>query len=605
MSNSPSVTIWNRLEPRPRTANLLGSLAAEVRDPAWFLTRQWQVGEFQGEDAGSPAFAQYGMTTAKMAAWGGTAPNAPAPTALAAGSPLERQALAEPFAPSLTVRAELGQTFERLLGGRLQSSAATKRIADALRAKTGYALATPDDQDFNPLDNATLRFLLVCGGRALDGSALLTLAGQLAGGTPFPDNVVQNSTEEQAVRDSLTDLVKWVSDVYGTLDVGDPVIWRSELIEYGMKVVTDTPDNKQATLVGTPDELSELHWSSFDVTAVQGTAAQAPTSQTVTIIPTHIRFHGMPAPRFWDFEEGELSFADLAPDKRDLVKALCADFMLIHGVDWFAFPLDLAGGSVARIDNLVVTDVFGGRTLVERADKGSVPGRTRWTMFSASQSGTGAPATGLAEFFVVPPSAGPSLVAGPTVEEVRFARDETANMAFGIERVTMSALGEPRQGNERDAAVDERQPFEPPSSDDQTSPLRYLIESKIPVQYIPLLGLRAFGPGSSDPNNPSIVLEKAGILRPIKEDKYTVVPAVGQILNPQQIVSPFPQNPTPANYQILEEQVPRAGVTVRRTIYRSRWRDGSTHLWISRRKQTGAGESQTGLRFDAALPVQR
>lgn len=601
MSNAPSVTIWNRLEPRPRTANMLGSLAAEIHDPAWFLTRQWQVGEFQGEDAGSPAFAQYGITTAKMAAWGGTAPAAPAPTPLAPDSPLERQALAEPFAPNLTVRAELGQTFERLLDARLQSPAATKRIADALRAKPGFALASPSDDDFNPLDTATVRFMLVCGGRALDGTALLTLAAQL--GSTFPPGVVQNGTEEQAVRDALGDLVTWVGDVYGTLDVGDPATWRSELIEYGMKVVSDTPDNKQATLVGTPDELGELHWSSFDVSAVQGTAAEAPSSETVTIIPTHIRFRGMPAPRFWDFEESELSFADIAPDKRDLVKALCADFMLIHGVDWFAFPLDVASGSLARIDNIVITDVFGGRTLVERADTASVPGRTRWTMFTNSQAGTGAPTSGLADFFVVPPSAGASLVAGPTVEEVRFARDETANMAFGIERVTMSALGEPRQGNERDAAVDERNPFEPPTSDDATSPLRYLIESKIPVQYIPLLGVPAFG--SNDPNNPSIVLEKAGILRPIKDDKYTVVPAVGRILNPQVIVSPFPPNPAPTNYQILEEQVPRAGVTVRRTIYRSRWRDGTTHLWISRRKQTGAGESQTGLRFDAALPVQR
>jgi hypothetical protein len=68
------------------------------------------------------------------------------------------------------------------------------------------------------------------------------------------------------------------------------------------------------------------------------------------------------------------------------------------------------------------------------------------------------------------------------------------------------------------------------------------------------------------------------------------------VLNPQSISDGNP-------YQIVEEQVPRAGVTVRRTLYRARWSDGSTHVWIARRKQTGAGETQTGLRFDAALPV--
>ena len=45
---------WNRLEGRPRTVEFDRALRAEVRDALWFLTRQWQFGEFKGEDAGSP-----------------------------------------------------------------------------------------------------------------------------------------------------------------------------------------------------------------------------------------------------------------------------------------------------------------------------------------------------------------------------------------------------------------------------------------------------------------------------------------------------------------------------------------------------------------------
>ena len=44
----PSVTIWNRLEGRPRTAAFDRALRAEVRDALWFLSRQWQLGEFHG-----------------------------------------------------------------------------------------------------------------------------------------------------------------------------------------------------------------------------------------------------------------------------------------------------------------------------------------------------------------------------------------------------------------------------------------------------------------------------------------------------------------------------------------------------------------------------
>ena len=43
-----------RLEADPNQTDLARGLAAEVADPAWFLGRQWQMGEHQGEDASSP-----------------------------------------------------------------------------------------------------------------------------------------------------------------------------------------------------------------------------------------------------------------------------------------------------------------------------------------------------------------------------------------------------------------------------------------------------------------------------------------------------------------------------------------------------------------------
>src|SRR6478672_13578502 len=62
----PLVRGWNRLEGRPRSADFDRSLRAEVRDPLWFLTRQWQFGEFQGEDAGSPIDARLAYATTKL-----------------------------------------------------------------------------------------------------------------------------------------------------------------------------------------------------------------------------------------------------------------------------------------------------------------------------------------------------------------------------------------------------------------------------------------------------------------------------------------------------------------------------------------------------------
>ena len=59
-----SITFWNRLEPRPRSNSIRESLAARIRDPLWLLTRQWQMGEFRGDDAGSPIKAKVHIETA-------------------------------------------------------------------------------------------------------------------------------------------------------------------------------------------------------------------------------------------------------------------------------------------------------------------------------------------------------------------------------------------------------------------------------------------------------------------------------------------------------------------------------------------------------------
>lgn len=592
--STPSVTIWNRLEPRPRSPSFKSSLSAELRDPLWLLARQWQVGEFQGEDAGSPAFIQYSSTSAPMTGWVPAATPSATPAPFDANTPIERQVLAEGFASSLTIRVELGQTFEQLLEQRITDASVLGRVLSAFRNASGYVVTSPPDDVFNPLDAATKRFLVICAGRALDGGALVELAGTVAQGGSLPPGIAGNSSEDTTIRAALVDLADWVRATYGQLAASDPAAWRPELIEYGVKVKTATPEGGSALLSAIPDELGEFHWSSFDVDSVDAAPAGTPTSATKTIIPTHVRFMGMPAPRFWDFESNELSFADIAPDKKDVLKALVADFMLVHGVDWFEFGIEQPLGTLARLDWVVVTDVFGGRTLVERADKDvTAPSAARWTMFSNTRAAQGSSAAGLSNFFAVPASAGSSLVMGQAIEEVRFARDEMANMAFGVERSTTSPLGLARPGAERNAAVEQRAPFATTPPADAASPLHYLIESKVPVQYIPLVAVPL---APNDPNNPAIILEKAAIARPKGDGEYDLVLATGRVLNPDSLSG--------QPYRILEEQIPRAGVTVRRAVYRARYLDGSTHLWIARRKQTGAGETQTGLRFDAALPVK-
>ena len=62
----PSITTWTRLEPCSRNPNMSKGLQACIHDPLWLLARQWQFGEFQAEDAGTPVCARIRGETSKL-----------------------------------------------------------------------------------------------------------------------------------------------------------------------------------------------------------------------------------------------------------------------------------------------------------------------------------------------------------------------------------------------------------------------------------------------------------------------------------------------------------------------------------------------------------
>jgi hypothetical protein len=567
MSLLPSIVTWNRLEPRPRSVDVTATLKAELRDPAWLLGRQWQLGEFGGEDAGSPAFVDIAWRLQDLRTW-----SAGAITANVDGkAPLERYPLAEPFSADQATRVELGQVFLRVLDDAYGGAAPVNVRGVFTAVKVDEMTGTT----FDALEDSTRQFQLIVLGRAVDGYKILTLFAQ-------PNAVpaqFQNTPDAAKITLAYANYKDWVTRVYGAVGTDPPAAWDPQHLDNFFSV-TAGPTTPTATLSAQPDSDGRLEWSSFDLASqasdpFAGTTAEAP----LRVAPGHLRFPGMPANRYWDFEEGDLSIPDVDVELRDMQKLIVLDFALVHGVDWFVCPLEVPVGKIVRVDSLVVRDVFGVRTAINRADMDVPPATNRWTMFSVAR-----PGTGIASFTIVPPSAGPALVTGPVVEEVRFARDEMANMAWAIERATESRMGERREGSERDAAADAAiaATVPPPGEIDPTAPLAYQIESKVPINWIPLI------PQPNPARSPAFQLQKARVLRAVNGAPQAV-PPLGRILKPEPYVLP-------------EEEVPRAGLRLERVVFRARWTDGSVHLWSARRRSGGAGETQSGLRFDAALP---
>jgi hypothetical protein len=130
-------------------------------------------------------------------------------------------------------------------------------------------------------------------------------------------------------------------------------------------------------------------------------------------------------------------------------------------------------------------------------------------------------------------------------------------------------------------------PIEPapsPEADNGDVPLRYQVQTTVPEHWIPFL------PVAIDVTRRDVMLERGVLFRSAGEP---IVEPTGRILRPTRLAGEA--------YRLEEEELPRMGLRVLRALHRSRWIDGSTHVWCARRTMPGAGEERSGLRFDVAV----
>lgn len=562
-----SVTWWNRVEPRPRSHDLARALEAQVRDPAWFLARQWQFGEFQGEDAASAGFAEISARTSPFIGW--RLPGK-ASTILPTNQPIEETVETEAFTPNFMLRVELGQTFDMLLAARGASTATRAAF------QREYAFSAASAGSVDSTEPEGTGFARIHEGRAIDGFRLYNalLAAAPSDPDPMPSLAVGQASR---ARNALNDFKLWIEDLYDDIGTSDAPGWHAERFEYDVELLATRPDGSVAVLSADPDREATFDWYSFDerVGASDAMTPGAVTTSRTSVLPIHVRFRGMPNQRFWDFETGQVNFGGIESDKRDLARMMVADFLLVQGNDWFLIPFELDVGSVCRIDSLIVHDVFGGLTLVERADCDTAPSAERWTMFSISAPGAG---RGYADYFVLPPSALGVLQSSAGIETLHMLRDQMANMAWAVEHETENNLGLARSGHEREFVAQPEAVVVPNTGD--ASPLRWVIQTPVPAHWIPLI------PVATDPLRGEVALVPGSLVRQGSNGVPDAPLPKGRLLKP--------------GMQIPEEEIPRAGTRVSRYVCLSRWTDGSTHLWVARRKSAGAGEGSSGLSFDKA-----
>ena len=365
----------SRLEPRrDHQADLQRGFMAETADPLWFLGRQWQMGEHQGENAASPVLVKVEYTRQPI----GEDPTRPEQF------PGKPAGDGRPLTPAESiVEGEpddwwtVGRRIRLGAAAAAQAQPALTELAEAeQRSLRLPALAPPYD--------------IFSGG--WDGLAL------------YRRRMVLGLPEAPFAE-------------VPTRPAGDH--WRPQefMYETSFEVAGEAGVLKVARHDG-----GEVDWWS-----VEG-SKPLPEADLVfhtTQQPARFNYPGAPHPRWWQIEDARVDIGGFPPDRSHFPTMLLLDLVLTHSNDWYTFYLDAQIGDVVTIKKLTVVDLFEDEFASDDPQWEAVLKQPEdWALFRIAGWKPGALA-------LWPTAATP--LTGEALEQVALGVDEDANLMWAVE----------------------------------------------------------------------------------------------------------------------------------------------------------------------------
>ena len=309
----PTIVMWNRLEGRPRREDFLRSLRAEVRDPLWMLCKQWQVGEFRGDDAGSPVFAKVHIDTTRITRF---RPGAALAQDFDNETPLEATVEQRPVnffgqehILSLDIRLAMGRQWSKLLGAGGLGAHGPLFVQH-------YGIDEPDPASrsdaFITAHAAAWQSMSALAGRAMDGAKLYFYL-KAESNHRAHDGLAIPDADKPAIDLMAERFIAWYEGLfYQPLDETNDA-WHGSQLEYRFAVSAPVESGEKA-MVAEEYYHGRLDWYSLDVDPVEDSLSDAVgdpppddprASFTHAFFPVNLQFEGMPNTRWWTFEDSE------------------------------------------------------------------------------------------------------------------------------------------------------------------------------------------------------------------------------------------------------------------------------------------------------------
>jgi hypothetical protein len=285
---------YNRLEPRPGERDLQTGIAAVAHDPLWFLSRQWEMGELQGENASSPVLVSSVLGSTSI---------------LAADPRFDAQILPA----EAIVESELDDWWT--MGRRVRLGRRLTALAEQAEIDFGTVALRNPPPPFEHFEGAP------------DGMRLWKL-----------------------LADGGADL-----SPYAGPPVESTPAWNQERLFYE-QVPDQSFKAGDHLLTVRRHHGGRLDWYSVDASA-SGEPGEQSTAEA-NALPTPLDYPGAPNSRWWEFENTEVDPGLFVPDSAHSVTAMLTELIFSHGDDWLLFPALAHAGKQVSIESLVVRDAF-------------------------------------------------------------------------------------------------------------------------------------------------------------------------------------------------------------------------------------------------------
>ena len=610
---------WIRLEPDSYSSDCVKGVQASLHDPQWLLSRQWVLGEFEGEDASSIIYAKIdesheSINKIRIGDQNIIYDQEYPLEVYVERTNLEIANIDEPgtLILDLEKRMKLGLYFKKqfyLKIKTLLNEDDLNNLHNFLASSRGFNFTLSTDQEkFEP--EITSDFISVLKDRIIDIYQLFDkpnfidlVEDKLKAFFEVPTLNSNQILIRDAIKSAYENLIIWwrgsgTSKPFFEKPDPETSTWDPKKLEYDFTIQFGKDD---ACLLCDAKGYREdcLSWYSFVVgESHQDFELSETTEDPIVIAAKHLKIPGQPEKRFFNFEDGKVNFAEIKPKITDLATLLLIQFSFVQSADWYMIPFPMKIGSISKIQKFTVIDTFGDEKEVKLAGYTSYEKEIldnelewdSWNAFMLSKAYLDNNRRNTQYFFLPPVISDYDL--GVPHEEIKFLRDETANLTWAIEKKYRTLYGETINGYDHYFYHLNRllkQTEDESAELILNGALKYTFMTSIPWNWIPFIPVHAseLVPGH-EKDYKQIVYRRAALLNPLLG---TPIKPNSRLLNEVQI-----------RYYVDESIIPRTGIIYTEQFQRTAWFTGREFLWLGRKKRVGTGEGSSGLRFDT-IPI--